>query len=161
MLLRLHRHAHHPGSLLNCSFRFSTSGVRLEVCMSTKLPDDTMLSVVADYPKTEQYKATSIYHLTRLQVQSPRAGVWEQRSWVILAWTFSGSDRQAGRWAAVWERTPGSLVPVAVGRRSRCPTTWGSPQGFSGCGFPEMGATVSLHIIPGATYHPFCCVHWK
>lgn len=76
--------------------------------MSEKLPDDIMLSVVADYPKTEQYKATNIYHLTLLQVQPLRAGVWEQFSQVILAWTFSGSDMQAG-----WQ------VGCSLGRDSR------------------------------------------
>lgn len=70
MLLKLPRPARHPGSLLNCSFRFSTSGVRLEVCMSKKLPDDAVLSVVANHPKTEQCKATNIYYLTGLQVPS-------------------------------------------------------------------------------------------
>lgn len=38
--------------------------------MSKKLPDDTMLSVVANYPKTEQHRATNISDLTQLQGQS-------------------------------------------------------------------------------------------
>lgn len=53
--------------------------------------------------------------------------------------TFSPNDKPAVEWAAVLEG-PGSLLSVAVGRRLGLLTSWASPQGSPGCGFPKDGS---------------------